>query len=166
MNNPQQVKRTLIGDSMRVSLNNTLFDVGAECVGLQLLRIELPDSYEKQIVLTQVEVQKRTMKTYEQAAAVIRAQIQVDISEFNRTIAGIISSANSQAYLIRQNATAIAAKNVIDAETSAYNDIMTKLGFTQEEMMKYVYYQSVKSTGNATLLFGVNQGMISVNRGG
>jgi len=159
------VKRTQIGDNMRTSLNKTLFDNGAECVGLQLLRIELPSTYENQIVLTQVEVQKRTMKTYEQAAAVIRASIQVDISEYNRTIAGIVSSANSQAYLIRKNATAIASRNVIDAESTAYNETMTKLEFSQEEMMKYVYYASIKSAGNATLLFGMNQGMYTFGNG-
>ena len=71
---------------------------------MQLLKIELPESYEDQIVLTQVEVQKKTMKMYEQSAAVIRARIQVDISEFNRTITGTIASANSRSFLIKQNA--------------------------------------------------------------
>ncbi len=108
------VRRAAIGENMRSMLNDTLFAIGAEylvhcharrCVALQLLKVGLPETYENQIVLTQVEVQKRTMKTYEQSAAIIRAQIQVDISEYNRTIVGILSSAASQSFLIKQNAT-------------------------------------------------------------
>ena len=151
------VNRTNISNTMRHSLNETLFDAGAECVSLQLLRIDLPVAYENQIVLTQVEVQKQTMKLYEQSAAIIRAQIDVSISEYNRTISGIISSGTSKAHLIMQNATSIARRNVIDAESGAYQLTMQKLGFTQDEMMRYIYYGSIMTSANATLLFGVNQ---------
>jgi len=148
---------------MRYTLNKTLVEAGAECVALQLLRVDLPETFENQIVLTQVEVQKKTMKTYEQAAAVIRAEIEVEVSEYNKTIAGIVSYGNSYAYLIRQNATAIASRNVIDAESKAYRETMDKLGFNQEEMLKYIYYGSIMSSGRATLLFGVNQGLVNIN---
>lgn len=64
----------------------------------------MPETYENQIVLTQVEVQKKRTKEYEQAAAVTRAQIEVDISESNKTIVNISSYASSAGYLILQKA--------------------------------------------------------------
>ncbi len=55
-------------------------------------------------------------------------------------------------------------KNVIDAESTVYNETLTRLGFTQDDMVKYVYYNSIKSAGKATLLFGVTQGIVNFNR--
>eukprot|EP00831_Metopus_contortus_P018681 TRINITY_DN17983_c0_g1_i4.p1 TRINITY_DN17983_c0_g1~~TRINITY_DN17983_c0_g1_i4.p1 ORF type:complete len:257 (-),score=78.79 TRINITY_DN17983_c0_g1_i4:71-841(-) len=134
------LNRTFIGDSMRVALNESFMEVGAQCISLQMLRIVLPETYENQIVLTQVEVQKKRTKEYEQQAAITRAQIQVDISEVKRTIANITATAKSQSSIIRQEAVANALKTVIEAESSAYKSAMSLLNFSSEEMMKYVYY--------------------------
>ncbi len=71
-------------------------------MSLQVLKIDLPESYESQIVATEVEIQKRKTREYQQQAAVIRAEINVKISEANRTIANTTSWARAQSFLIRE----------------------------------------------------------------
>lgn len=127
-----------------------------------MLKIDLPETYENKIVLTQVEVQKKTMKEFEQNATLIRAQMQVDISDANRTIANISAFGQSHGYLIKQQAQANAMNNIITAESTVYKTAMNMIGLSQQEMMTYISYLFVLSSRNATLLFGVNQGIINI----
>jgi len=62
----------------------------------------LPKSYEDSIVLTQVEVQKTNMRKFEQMAELIRQNISVIISQADQQIKVISSSANAEAYRIKQ----------------------------------------------------------------
>jgi len=124
--------RSSIGDNMRLTLDNALMEIGAHCVSLQMLKIDLPETYENKIVLTQVEVQKKSTKEFEQIATLIRAQMQVDISDANRTIANVSAYGQSQGYITRQQAQAQAINNIISAESSAYQIAMHMLGLKCE----------------------------------
>ena len=108
---------------MLYALNNSLAKAHAHCIYLQLLQITLPDTYEESIVQTQVEVQKKQMKMYEQQATQIRSQIGVMKSQTEANITTINATASATAYNIQQNATAIALNNTISAETQAYQNV-------------------------------------------
>jgi hypothetical protein len=58
--------RQSIGDHMKLALDKELKGAFANCRFLQILRIDLPQTYEDSIVNTQVEVQKTNMKRFEQ----------------------------------------------------------------------------------------------------
>jgi hypothetical protein len=89
---------------MRIQLDKELSKAYARCVYLQLLEIELPESYEDSIVLTQVEVQNSKMKKFEQEAAIIRRQIDILRSENDQLIKLINATGKAEAYKLIQAA--------------------------------------------------------------
>jgi hypothetical protein len=97
--------RKAIGEKMLVTLDKELQKAYARCVNLQILKVDLPDSYEQSIVQTQVEVQKTNMRKFEQQAELIRQNISVIRSQAERQIREINSTATAEAYFIKQNAT-------------------------------------------------------------
>lgn len=97
--------RGLIGEKMKIALDNELKMAFARCRFLQLLRIDLPKSYEDSIVATQVEVQKTNMRKFEQTAELIRQNISVIISHADQQIRITNATGTSDAYRIKQYAT-------------------------------------------------------------
>jgi hypothetical protein len=59
-------------------------------------------------------VQRKVIKEYEQEAAVIRAQIGVDISEAEKNITIINATGKAEAYLIEQKAQVKHSVNLLD----------------------------------------------------
>jgi regulator of protease activity HflC (stomatin/prohibitin superfamily) len=97
-------QRQKIGDHMLDALDKELTKAFARCVTLQILKIDLPDSYENSIVSTQVEVQKTNMRKFEQQAELIRQNISVIRSEADQQIKITNSTASAEAYRIKQYA--------------------------------------------------------------
>ncbi len=120
-------KRTEIGERMRTNLEVSLKQTSAECVGFQLLEIDLPSSFENSIVQTQVEKQNVIIKEYEQQASLIRKAIDVDISENNKNISIIHAAAVANATIITQQAKSSSAARTIDVENEAYNNVTRDL---------------------------------------
>jgi regulator of protease activity HflC (stomatin/prohibitin superfamily) len=84
--NDYWINRAKIGEHMKEALNDELNKAFASCITLQILRIDLPKTYEDSIVATQVEVQKTNMRKFEQQAELIRQNISVIISEADQKI--------------------------------------------------------------------------------
>ena len=74
----------------------------ASCEGLQILRVDLPKPYEDSIVQTQVEVQKTSMRKFEQTAELIRQNISVIMSEAEQKIRVTNATGTAEAYRIKQ----------------------------------------------------------------
>ena len=96
-----------IGDKMKNALDNELMKAFGRCRFLQILRIDLPKSYEDSIVATQVEVQKTNMRKFEQTAELIRQNISVIISEADQQIKIVNATGSAEAYKIKQFAVVI-----------------------------------------------------------
>lgn len=96
--------RRKIGEHMKIALDQELSRAFAKCVNLQVIRIDLPNSYEDSIVATQVEVQKTNMRKFEQTAELIRQNISVVESEANQKIKVVNAEGDAEAYRINQNA--------------------------------------------------------------
>jgi regulator of protease activity HflC (stomatin/prohibitin superfamily) len=101
------IERKAIGEKMRVALDKELQKAYARCISLQLLKVDLPDSYEQSIVQTQVEIQKTNMRKFEQEAELIRQNISVIRSEADQKIRITNSTGTAQAYKIKQYAIVI-----------------------------------------------------------
>jgi regulator of protease activity HflC (stomatin/prohibitin superfamily) len=96
------VDRQKIGDHMLDALDKELSKAFAKVITLQILKIDLPDSYEDSIVQTQVEVQKTNMRKFEQTAELIRQNISVIRSEAEQQIKITNSTATAEAYKVKQ----------------------------------------------------------------
>jgi len=155
-------KRAQIAEIMQKTLVEEFAKAKAGCIGLQILKIELPSAYENQIVLTQVEVQKKKMKEFEQQAALIRSLINIDTSEALRNITIINSSANSQSQIIKQNAISESRKKILSAESEVFSNAMTSLGLSNIEIIQWIYNNWIEQNQNATILLGVNNPIITI----
>jgi regulator of protease activity HflC (stomatin/prohibitin superfamily) len=153
--------RQSIGEHRKDALNEELKNAYASVSFLQLLKIELPQSYEDSIVNTQVEVQKTNMKKFEQQATLIRQSIDVMVSEAEQKIKVVNATGSAEAFKIKQFATAAANNNTINAESAIYNTIKTGTDFTDPELTQYVFMDSVKQNENAKLLFGLQNTIIN-----
>lgn len=98
------MNRTMIADEMKKNLDEELRTAHARCRHLQIMAIELPETYESSIVDTQIEQQNTQMKRFEQEAALIRKQIDVLRSEADQNITITNATAQADAYAIRQKA--------------------------------------------------------------
>ena len=87
------LKRGEIGQHIETQLNLTLGGTHARVTAFQMLIIDLPATYEESIVQTQVQVQLRETKRFEQNATTTRESINVDRSEADQEIAVIYAKA-------------------------------------------------------------------------
>ena len=99
--------RQVIGDKMKEALDKELSKAYANVENLQIIRIDLPKTYEDSIVLTQVELQKTSMRKFEQQAELIRQNISVIISEAEQKIKVINATGIAEAFRITQFAKVI-----------------------------------------------------------
>lgn len=153
--------RLKISEVMRLEMNNELKKAYARCISLQLLKIDLPKTYEDSIVLTQVEIQKTNMRKFEQIAELIRQNSSVIISEADQKIRIVSATAQAEAYRLNQFATATAMNNTINAETDVYKNAIDVLGFTPEELTRYVFLNSITEQKKARILFDLQNTLMS-----
>jgi len=150
------MNRVKIAEIMKLNMDKELFKAYGHCVSLQLLKIELPKTYEDSIVQTQVEMQKINMRKFEQSAELIRQNSLVIISEAEQKIRITNATGLAEASRIKAFAKANALNNTINAENMMYKLAMDELEFTQEELLKYIYLDSIMNQNKAKLLFDVN----------
>jgi len=153
--------RKSIGEFMRKKLSEDIQAAYVTCEGLQILKVELPSSYEDSIVLTQVEVQKTNMRKFEQTAELIRQEINVVISQAQQEIKVTNATGNAEAYKIKQYATAKALQNTIDAETAVYLNAETKIGLQDQDFNNYIYYTNLMTQKDANVLVGLQSSIIN-----
>ena len=138
---------------MLLEMNKELIKAYANCVYLQVLKIELPKSYEDSIVMTQVEIQKANMRKFEQIAELIRQNTSVIVSEAEQKIKVV--------YKIKAIANAIALNKTVNAESEAYFKVMDLLGLKQKELVQYAFLDSVKGQKNTKILFGLDNTIVN-----
>ena len=150
------MNRIQIAEIMKINMDKELLKAYGHCVSLQLLKIELPKTYEDSIVQTQVEIQKINMRKFEQSAELIRQNSLVIISEAEQKIRITNATGIAEASRIKAFANANALNNTINAENRMYKLAMDELEFTQEELLNYIYLDSIMNQHKAKLLFDVN----------
>lgn len=155
--------RVKIGEVMRHEMDNELKKAYARCISLQVLKIELPKTYEDSIVLTQVEIQKTNMRKFEQIAELIRQNSSVIISEAEQKIRIVNATAQAESYRLNQFAIATAMNNTINTETNVYKNAIDILGLSTDELTQYVFLNSIMEQKKAKILFDLQNTLMSFN---
>lgn len=158
------MNRIEIADIMKKTMDNELIKAFGHCVSLQLLKIDLPKTYEDSIVQTQVEIQKINMRKFEQSAELIRQNSLVIISEAQQKIRVTNATGLAEASRIKAFAKANALNNTINAENRMYKMAMDELGFSQEDLLNYIYLDSIMNQNKAKLLFDVNSFILNYGK--
>mmetsp|Transcript_2155 Transcript_2155/g.5420 ORF Transcript_2155/g.5420 Transcript_2155/m.5420 type:complete len:303 (+) Transcript_2155:2181-3089(+) len=154
--------RSEIGERMLEVLNEELNKAFAEAKYLQILVIDLPDTYEASIVSTQVEVQNTRVKEYEQEAEVIRQQIAIMQSQGKQNTTVINATGTSQAYYIRKLASATVEKRTLEMETWVYAQAKSLLELDGDEFNDFLNYESLMLQPQAQLLVGLEQAIVKI----
>lgn len=149
--------RKEVGMEMQRSVNNALSTTYATCWGLQLMDIELPDIFDKSIVMTQVQRQNATTMSYSQVATVIRAETEVIMAQFNRNVTVIRATAEANYSLTTKKAKAQARSNILDIEADVLKKVQERLALTSEELVEYQQYTAIQQLNNASLFFGFEE---------
>lgn len=89
---------------MKDALDEELTRAYASVENLQIIKIDLPKSYEESIVATLCETQLTNMRKFEQQAELIRQNISVIISEAEQKIKVTNATGVAEAYRIVQYA--------------------------------------------------------------
>ncbi|CAI2376289.1 unnamed protein product [Moneuplotes crassus] len=149
-------KRGEIGANIAKRLNDTLSNTYTSVVSFQMIQIDLPHSYEDSIVQTQVEVQKRETKRYEQKATTMRESINVDVSE-----------ANKQSQIIYAEADAKAINATTSYEKMAYRDASALLGLTASNgLIEYTKLMNIMKNKDSQLIIGMQNALINIQTPG
>ncbi len=156
--------RVQIAEIMKNTMDKELLKAFGHCVSLQLLKIELPATYENSIVQTQVEIQKINMRIFEQSAELIRQNSSVIISEAEQKIRITNATGLAEASRIKAFAKANALNNTVMAENKMYKMAKDELNLSQDELLNYIYLDSIMTQNKAKLLFDVNNIILNYNK--
>ena len=145
-------RRGEIGANIAKRLNDTLSAVYTSVISFQMIQVDLPHTYEDSIVQTQVEVQKRETKKYEQKATVLRESIKVDVSEKEK-----------EAKIIYANANAKAISTTIEYEKKAYSDASNLLGLSASNgLIEYTQLMNILKNKGSQLIVGMSNALINI----
>lgn len=147
-------QRAEFGDMMQQMVNATLAKTFATCWGLQLLVIDLPNTFEHSIVLTQV--QQQIMQTSEQVqdATRIKAETSVIEAAYAATEKVILAKGNANYTLTTMSARAEARQNKIHVEAEILSSLRFKLGLFDESLVEYQKYSALDELANSSFFFG------------
>merc|ERR1712048_538127 len=136
-------ERLKIGNTMQHNVDRMLRKTYAQCWGLQLMVIDLPDQFEKSIVQTQVQKQAMLMREQEQASTKIRAETSVIKAEYDKKVKVIMAGGNANFTVIQKKAQAHAQQNVIHTESTILGAVRSELGLPAEGLVRYQKYSAL-----------------------
>lgn len=154
--------RETVTNAMLENLDLALQKAHANCIGLQLLRVTIPENLEESIVSTQVEKQKSTTSIYEREAELIRQEIDISNSECDQNITTITAAAEAEAYYLVQVAEATATKKTLDIQAEIYGTTKSVLGFLDSEFIQYLYLRATQVQANATIVVGLSDAGVQI----
>lgn len=155
------LRRHDIGAHMRTLVDHQLQAVGASVWGLQLLTIDLPDTYEHAITMTQVQQQIIKTRRNEQSAASIRADTDVLRAEYERQMKVVAVGAEANYTLATRLARAEAERRTLGAEAEALSYAEKQLKMSPADVVKYQEMNAYSVMDNATFLSHV-EGLVGV----
>lgn len=147
-------ERAVVGEKMQYMVDKALKRTYADCWGLQLMIIELPELFEKSIVKTQVNKQKVATRQFEQEATQVRAQTTVIAAEFDRKVKVIKANGFANYTFACKEAKAKARFKTLGIEGQIITSIKDKLSLNSLELIQYQRLTSVQAMQNASILYG------------
>lgn len=148
-------------DMVTEALNHTF----AQCWGLQLMVIELPDTFDASIVKTQVQKQNFSTQEFQQTATQIRAETGVIASEYDRRVKVITAHGNANYTLITKTAKASARQRTLLVETEVVETVKHKLNLMPADLVEYQQMTAVASLSGAKMIYGFDDSSTEVLMG-
>merc|ERR1711879_1095165 len=147
-------ERAKIGTEMQQLVDKRLRKTYAECWGLQVMVIDLPNQFETSIVQTQVQKQEMLIREQEQASTKIRAETSVIKAEYDKKVKVIMSHGNANFTVVQKKAEAHAQQNKIDTESSVLGAVRKELGINAAGLVLYQKYSAMDDMEDASVYYG------------
>jgi len=147
-------ERPHFGNHMQAMVNQALQGLYAECWGLQLLLVDLPDSFEYTITQTQVQNQLMRTKEMEQVTRTIEAETGTIQSDYAKQEQVILADGHANYTVTTKEAHAHAQQNRIDNEAGVMHNISFELGFIGEDLVYYQRYGALDDLEDSRLFYG------------
>jgi len=147
-------ERDLFSQKMQKMADKELRKTYAECWGLQLMVIDLPNGFETSIVQTQVQKQMMFIREQQQASTQIRAQTSVIQAEFDRKVKVILADGQANYTITTKEAQANAEKQKIQTESEALRSIRQRLSIDPAGLIRYQQYGALEDLEEAVVMFG------------
>lgn len=154
------VQRDAINKAMHESLNARLLDEAyVEVPRFNLLRLDMPDRFEKAVELKVIAQQEKNILEFKQLSEVINRNILVVEAEAQSKITVIRATSQANATKIRERSLAQAFKSLTGNFTTFRKQLADKLGFNYtaaapattnyDNLMQYVYLDVLKGSGES-----------------
>jgi regulator of protease activity HflC (stomatin/prohibitin superfamily) len=147
-------ERSQVGDVMQELVDKELRNMYAECWGLQLMVIDLPDLFENSIVHTQVQKQAVQTRRNQQISTQIRAETTVIKAEYDRRVKVLMAQGHANFTFTTKQAQAHAQQLRIDTESDILAKVKDKLHLDAEGLVLYQKYGALDDLDTASLFFG------------
>mmetsp|Transcript_133146 Transcript_133146/g.231385 ORF Transcript_133146/g.231385 Transcript_133146/m.231385 type:complete len:315 (+) Transcript_133146:126-1070(+) len=151
-------ERDEFGNNMQEMVNLELNKMYAECWGLQLMIIDLPDMFEDSIVHTQVQKQAVRTRQNEQISTQIHAETTVIEAEYGRQVKVILAEGQANYTYTTKMAQAKAQKKRIDTESDVLGDVRKELDLDSEGLVLYQKYNALDDLSEAGVFYGFEEG--------
>eukprot|EP00927_Polykrikos_kofoidii_P040601 TRINITY_DN3466_c0_g1_i1.p1 TRINITY_DN3466_c0_g1~~TRINITY_DN3466_c0_g1_i1.p1 ORF type:complete len:381 (-),score=62.27 TRINITY_DN3466_c0_g1_i1:100-1242(-) len=150
-------ERESVSQAMQQEVSKVLEPMYATCFSLQLLVIDLPDSFEDSIVRMQVQNQQITTETHMQKTARVRAETEVIKATYSKKAKIVLAGGTANYTLLTKKASAKAKQQVIDMEASVLKQVGTRLNIDSAALLSYQQYYGVSLMRNASMYFGFGE---------
>lgn len=151
-------QRQEFGDMMQKMVNEALQKMYAECWGLQLMIIDLPDMYEASIVHTQVQKQQVRTNLNQQLSMKIAAETTVIMAEYDKQVRVIGANAEANYTYTTKRAQAHARQKRIDTEAQVLTQVKNNLKLGPEELVVYQRYGALADLDTASVFYNFGNG--------
>merc|ERR1711871_495908 len=122
----------------------------------QLRKVTLPAATEETVVKSVIETERAKTQNYDNERNVIVQKLAVIQGQAKAQINTKLAEANAAASIKRQNATAQAVRVQREAETKAIQDLKSKIGLKNNQMMRYLWLKEIREQSNVDLIVGLD----------
>lgn len=144
--------RRLISSTLLTALTSGLRGSGAIVHDFQLNRVFLPATTQNSIVTNIVQRQTGESTTLNGTIRLIQAESAVIQGEQQQLIQFFIANTTRDASVITQSAAANVTAILLTADSMALNSLKTTIGFSNAEMLQYVWLRNLRiNSGEASL---------------
>lgn len=147
--------RENISSTMLVELDRQLADLHARVDTFLLTNYELPALFEAALVETDVRKQEREKVQFESETAKKETETRVLRSQQDVQIIGLQANATAQSYLLNIEAELVKIRASVAAEVNAYKALKSQLGFSDEELVNYVWLDTLSNVDKSRKIISV-----------
>lgn len=137
--------RDTIAKVMHTALNLGLQDYFAVVEHFQLKNVDLPSKTETTILAKLDQQQQVLMKEEAKKAKEVREYTSTAVSSYIQQARVVEAEKKKEATITTNTAQADAITIVLEAQTQAYSLLKTELGFTNDEMTKFLLLDYIRS---------------------